>query len=154
MKKFILGTLSFLAIAVFTAFQTTDGNSCETKVLKEKARKSLDPYRYDSSKLIKISCRKQSFMKEVEVPLFIGEKYKFVFNTEALTKPVIIDIYNKDHDARNRKLLYSTKDDAAGKGEHIWEYARSTKVYVDYTIPAGGDSSSFAGCLLFVLGYK
>ena len=153
MKKIIIASLSFIILAAFTAFQTTE-NACETKALKEKARKALDPFRYDSSKLIKISCRKQSFVKEVEVPLFIGEKYRFVFNTEALTKPVIIDIYNKGKDARNRKLLFSTKDNPGKGGQQIWEHTRSTKVFVDYTIPAGGDSTNFAGCLLFVLGYN
>jgi hypothetical protein len=154
MKKILFLSLTICAVTIFTAFQITEG-VCETKALKDKARKSLDPFRYDSSKLIKITCRKNTFVKEMEVPLFIGEKYRFVFNTEALSKNVVIDIYNKDKDARNRKLLYSTKEDQAGKGgQHIWEHNRSTKVFVDYTIPAGSDSTAFAGCLLFVLGYN
>jgi hypothetical protein len=153
MKKFILGALALISFAVFSAFQGTDGPACDQKVLKDKAKKALDPYKYDSAKLTKITYKKKESVKEVEVPLFLGEKYRFVFNTETLKTLVVINVYNKDKESKNRKLLFTTKDAPSDKREHVWEHGRSTKVYVDYDVPAG-DSTSVPGCVLFMLGYK
>jgi hypothetical protein len=153
MRKFILGILSIFTLSVLSSFQTTQDSPCDSKLLKEKSRKTLDPYKYDSAKLTKITYRKKEFMREIEVPLFIGEKYRCVFNTETMSKGIVINVYNKDKDARSRKLLYTTKDAPATQTEHVWEHAHSTKIFVDYAIPAG-DSTSTAGCVLFMLGYK
>ncbi len=153
MRKFIIGTFSFFMLTVLSSFQTVKDSSCDSKALKEKSRKALDPYKYDSAKLTRITYRSKEFLREVEVPLFIGEKYRCVFNTETLSKGIVINVYNKDKDSRNRKLLFSTKDAPVTRTEHVWEHGHSTKIFVDYSVPAG-DSATAPGCVLFMLGYK
>jgi hypothetical protein len=153
MKLFTLVVFSVFTFAVLSAFQETPESPCESKTLKTKSRKTLEPYKYDSAKLTKIIYRKKEFLREIEVPLFFGEKYRCIFNTETLNKGVVINVYNKDKDSRNRKLLFTTKDAPATQTEYIWEHGHSTKIFVDYSIPAG-DSTSTSGCVLFMLGYK
>jgi hypothetical protein len=153
MNKTLSGLIAFICFSLCCAFQTADPSVCDIKGLKDQSRKLMDPYKYDSSKLTKISYKVKESLKEVEVPLFLGEKYRFIFNTETISKAVIINVYNRDKDARNRKLLWTSKDDPAGLKEHIFEHTHSMKVFVDYTIPAA-DSTATPGCLLFLLGYK
>lgn len=141
-------------LAGFSAGIPTD--DCNAKSLKDNTKSLLEPYKYDSSELTKITYKNQESVKEVEVPLFIGEKYRMVFNTEALPKPVEVAIYNKDKNSKKRILLYSSKEQSGGKKQFSFEPpAKSRKVFVDYVIPGGGsDSNSVTGCAVFVLGYK
>jgi hypothetical protein len=153
MNRILIGLISFLLFTFCCGFQTSDEPVCDSKSLKEKARKTMDPYKYDSAKMTKIAYKAKESLKEVEVPLFLGEKYRFVFNTETISKPVIINVYNKDKEARNRKLLWTSKDDPATLKEHIFEHTHAMKVFVDYAIPPT-DSTAAPGCILFMLGYK
>lgn len=125
---------------------------CNPAALKEKASKSLEPYKYDSSELTRILYKKKESVKEVEVPLFIGEKYMFVFEMEALPKRVEVEIYNRDKDSKKRKLLFSSKG-KTDLTEFQCEISKMRTVYVDYIVPAS-DESAQTGCALFVLGYK
>ncbi len=125
---------------------------CNPAALKEKAGKSLEPYKYDSSELTRILYKKKESVKEVEVPLFIGEKYMFVFEMEALPKRVEVEIYNRDKDSKKRKLLFSSKG-KTDLTEFQCEISKMRTVYVDYIVPAS-DESAQTGCALFVLGYK
>ncbi len=109
MKKIIKTLFSVLLVFVLMAFQGGDV-LCNAKELKEKARNLLEPYKYDSSELTRIMYKKKESVKEVEVPLFIGEKYRIAFELEALPKQVEVQIYNKDKESKNRKLLFSSKD--------------------------------------------
>jgi hypothetical protein len=88
----------------------------------------------------------------VEVPLFIGEKYRFVFELEALPKQVEVQIYNKDKESKNRKLLFSSKD-MGDKKEFLFEVAKVRHVYVDYVVPPT-EAGSYSGCAVFMVGYK
>jgi hypothetical protein len=153
MNKLLIAVLGFACLTVFGAFEGSDSTQCDTNALKDKSRKAMEPYKFDAAKLMKISTRGTEYMKEIEVPLFAGENYRFVFNAEALKSSIGIDIYNKDKDSKHRKLLFSSKEAGADKKEYVWEYSKSTKVYVDYVIPAG-ENGSFNGCLLFMVGYK
>ena len=109
MKKIVKPLFSIAIIFILMAFQGGDV-LCNAKELKEKASNALDPYKYDSSELTRIMYKKKETIKEVEVPLFIGEKYRIVFELEALPKQVEVQIYNKDKDSKGRKLLFSSKD--------------------------------------------
>ena len=104
------------------------------------------------SKLTHIAYRSKPWTKEIEVPLFIGEKYRMVFNTEALPKQVIINVYNRDKESKKRKLLFSSKDQT-DKKSFFFDIALARKAFIDYEIPAG-DSTSTGGCLVFMVGYK
>lgn len=135
------------------AFQTAE--NCDAINLKQKAKEALTPYRYDSGKVSRIIYSSKSQLKEMEVPVFIGEKYRMIFNTEALSKDVVVSIYNKSKETPNRVALFSTKNAAAGQKMHMFEPSQAKfKFYVDYEIPATADTTGAPECLIFMLGYK
>jgi len=151
MKKINQTFLLFVIVLGFMSFQVGD-IICDPKVLKEKAKNMLDPYKYDSSELTRIMYKKKESVKEVEVPLFIGEKYRFCFNMDAVPKTVEVQIYNKDKESKNRKLLFSSKDQG-DKREFQFEITKARHVFVDYVIPPV-ETGSYAGCAVFAIGYK
>jgi len=145
---------AFLALTG-AALQTQE--ICDQKGLKARTKEKLDPYKYDSGKLTKVTYKNKAQVKETEIPVFIGEKYRMVFNTEALSKNIIITVYNKDKESKGRKALWSSKDQPAGSKLHIWEPdKRAMKYFVDYEIPAAADSAFLnkQECMVFMLGYK
>lgn len=152
MKKIIKPFLSIVIVLVLMAFQGGDV-LCNAKELKEKAKELLEPYKYDSSELTRILYKTKQTLKEVEVPLFIGEKYRIVFELEALPKQVEVQIYNKDKDSKNRKLLFSSKDIGAEKKEFQFEISKVRQVYIDYVVPPT-ETGSYSGCAVFMVGYK
>ncbi|HKC69689.1 MAG TPA: hypothetical protein VKG26_15735 [Bacteroidia bacterium] len=156
MKKVILNKLLKLTSVfalLFLVFAFEGDTPCDAKVLKEKAKKQLEPYTYDMSKLTHITYKTKPWLKEIEVPLFIGEKYRLVFNTELLPKPIVINIYNRDKDSKKRKLLFTTKDAPADKKEFAFDLTMARKAFIDYEMPVG-DSTADGGCLIFMMGYK
>ena len=151
MKKIIKPIVSIVIVFVLMAFQGGDV-LCNAKELKEKAKLALEPYKYDSAELTRILYKAKESVKEVEVPLFIGEKYRMVFELEALPKHVEVQIYNKDKDSKNRKLLFSSKD-MGDKKEFQFEVSKVRHVYVDYIVPPT-EAGSYSGCAVFMVGYK
>lgn len=151
MKKIIKPIVSIVIAFVLMAFQGGDV-LCNAKELKEKAKLALEPYKYDSAELTRILYKAKESVKEVEVPLFIGEKYRMVFELEALPKHVEVQIYNKDKDSKNRKLLFSSKD-MGDKKEFQFEVSKVRHVYVDYIVPPT-EAGSYSGCAVFMVGYK
>lgn len=151
MTRIIKPIVSIVIVFVLMAFQTGDV-LCNSKELKEKAKLALEPYKYDSSELTRILYKAKETVKEVEVPLFIGEKYRMVFELEALPKQVEVQIYNKDKDSKNRKLLFSSKD-MGDKKEFQFEISKVRHVYVDYIVPPT-ETGSYSGCAVFMVGYK
>jgi hypothetical protein len=151
LNKLLKLTSVFTLLLFVFAFQ---GDApCDAKALKDKAKKQLEPYTYDMSKLTHITYKAQPWLKEIELPLFIGEKYRLVFNTEALSKQIVISIYNRDKDSQKRKLLFTTKDAAADKREFSFDLSMARKAFIDYEMPAG-DSTLDGGCLVFMMGFK
>ena len=153
MNTFLKPFLSLLIVFGLMSFEGSDPILCDAKILKEKAEDLLNPFKYDSSELTRILYKNTESVKEVEVPLFIGEKYKIVFVTEALPKGVEIQIYNKDKESKNRKLLFSYKDASSEKENIQFEISKSRHVFVDYIIPPV-EEGSFSGCVVFAVGYK
>jgi hypothetical protein len=124
---------------------------CDTKTLKKEGISKLNPYYYSSSKVNTINYDYKSQIKEIEVPLFKGEKYKLVFNKSALPKDVVVKIYDKDKEHTGRDPLFSTE----GMNDQIVSYEpkKAKTLYVDYLIPeAKGTKES--GCIVFILGYQ
>lgn len=151
MKKILKSLFSILTLTCLMGFQGGDV-LCNAKELKEKASSALDPYKYDSSELTRISYKSKETVKEVEVPLFIGEKYRIVFELEALPKHVEVQIYNKDKSTKNRKLLFSSKEFGEKKEFHF-EVSKTRHVYIDYVVPPT-EEGSYSGCAVFMVGYK
>jgi translation elongation factor EF-4 len=111
----------------------------------------LDPYSYDSGKVTRLKTTAKDQVKEIEIPMFIGEKYRVSFNLSALKKNVEINIYNRDKDNSKRKLLFTNKDKF--EKEFVFDIAKYRNIYIDYVIPAGTVGEDL-GCAVFVLGYK
>ena len=153
MNKFLKPLLSVLIVVGLTSIQGGDTILCNVKALKEKAENLLDPYKYDSSELTKIIYKKLESVKEVELPLFIGEKYKVIFVTEALPKAVEIQIYNKDKESKNRKLLFSSKDAGSDKKDISFDVSMARHIFIDYVVPPV-EIGSYSGCVVFAVGYK
>lgn len=153
MNRIIKPLLTLFVLVAMMSFQGGDNILCNAKELKEKAKEMLDPYKYDSSELTRIMYKNKETIKEVEVPLFIGEKYRLCFNLEALPKSVEVQIYNKDKESKNRKLLFSSKEVGLDKKEFQFEISKSRHIYVDYVIPQT-ETGSYSGCAVFALGYK
>lgn len=152
-RTLLIYPIAALVIALTGAFiQSTD--QCDTKKLKDDAKAALDPYTYDSGKVTRLYYKKKEAIKEIEIPVFIGEKYKFVFNSAGITRDVKISIYNKDKDAKNRKELFSC---SAKDGEKIQSFVPEggkTHFYVDYALPAVADSLPPSECMVLMLGFK
>lgn len=129
-------------------------DTCDTKKLKEDAKAALDPFKYDSGKVTRLYYKKKEQMKELEIPVFVGEKYRVVWNTEGITRPVVITIFNKDKESKNRKEMFSF---TATPGEKIHSYepvGAKFKFYVDYSLPVVNDSLPPSECMVMMLGYK
>lgn len=145
--------VSVMIIALTCAFiQATD--ACDAKTLKENAKAALDPFKYDSGKLTRLYYKKKEAMKELEIPVFFGETYKFVWNTEALSRQVKVTVFDKDKNSTKRKELFSF---TTGSGEKIHSFTPSkhaTKYYVDYDLPAVSDSIPPSECMVMMLGFK
>ncbi|MEQ8624282.1 MAG: hypothetical protein RJQ00_05490 [Vicingaceae bacterium] len=148
--KRIIYSATFLIIT-FLALAATNSESCDTKALKKQGIAELNPYFYSAAKVNTISYDYKETRKEIEVPLFKGEKYKMVFNKKALPKDVVIEVYDKDKENTNRSPIFSSADST---GTLVtFEPKKSKKMYVNYVIPEAGDVKE-TGCLVFILGYQ
>lgn len=149
---FLLPT-AIICISLTCAFiQAAD--SCDVKTMKENAKAALDPFNYDSGKVTRLYYKKKEQMKELEIPTFIGEKYRVVWNTEGITRNVVISVYSKDKETKNRKALFTA---TAKPGEKIYTFdpeGLKFKFYVDYDLPAVNDSLPPSECMVMMLGYK
>ena len=133
------------------ALAATNSETCDSKTLKKQGIAELNPYFYSAAKVNTINYDYKITRKEIEVPLFKGEKYKMVFNKKALPKDVVIEVYDKDQTTSNRKALFSSKDSS---GDIVtFEPKKSKKMYVNYVIPEAGEITE-SGCLVFILGYQ
>ncbi len=149
MKRLIY-TTTFLIIT-FLALAATNSETCDTKTLKKEGIAELNPYFYSAAKVNTISYDYKVTRKEIEVPLFKGEKYKMVFNKKSLPKDVIIEIYDKDDSHESRELLFTSKD--SNTEIVTFEPIKSKKMYVNYVIPEA-EGIKETGCLVFILGYQ
>lgn len=159
MKHTILGLLFFTLVTSVSMGQAYE--HCDTRTLKDTCKDYINPpYRYDASNTILITFQRKPQLKEIELPMFLGEKYKLIFNTYALPPGVEIHIYNKDANHEKRKELFSCSSSDA-KRVFIYETEHfERRIYVDYVIPAkhgvanGDDALQVQGCGVLVIGYK
>lgn len=126
---------------------------CPAKDTKGKMKKLLSPFKYDSANTTRFAFKGKPLRKEVEVPLFLTEKYKILFSVEGMPVRPSVKIFNKDKDSKNRELLFNSEDHK-DKTEFEYETKKWTrKVFVDIEVPALPDSLG-TGCVFFMLGYE
>lgn len=152
MKKIIL--ICFFSSFLFLAFSLSTTQECNSTELKKAARALLKPYKYDSAKLTKYTFKDQPQKLEVEVPLFIGEKYRFIFNSQAMNQKIGISIYNKKNGSKKRELLFSNESIPDSQEQFMFEPGKGRKLFVNYDIPANQDSVVKKGCVLFLVGFE
>jgi hypothetical protein len=162
MKKHNLFVFLFVAMLASSAMAQSY-EYCDTKTLKDSCKDYLNkPYKYDAANIILVTLGRKPQMKEVELPMFMGETYRLIFNTYALPPGVEIHVYNKDADHDNRKELFSCNSSDASKKMFLWDTDHfHSKLYVDYIIPAnhdnppaGTDAPLIQGCGVLVIGFK
>jgi len=153
MKRYISATLIVLVLIVGSTKALEQNFVCQSTDLKNELKPLLKPdYKYDSSKTTRIYTKNEEQVKEIEVPLFIGEKYKFLFNTKQMMKGVKIEVYNKRMGKKNRDLLYSSENDTPKENKYFFEPDKSRTMYINYTVPKTAEKQS--GCVVFLLGYQ
>lgn len=154
MKKIIFYSTILLVLLTSTALKLEEVQ-CVAADLKNELKPLLKPeYKYDSSQITRIVYKKEAFQTGIEVPLFMGEKYRFLFNTAGLPKDVEITIYDKKPGNKNKNALFTlSKVKEAGRHLYSFEPEKSKKMYIVYTIPAA-EEEDLKGCLVFLLGYK
>ena len=149
--------ISYLVLALAIGFISTAAvemvTECDATSLKKELKGELKPnFKYDSSKTTRFTYKAKSQRKEMEVPLFMGEKYRFLFNTKCLPIDVKVEIYSKPVGNKKRKLLYSL-DRKEGKNLYAYEPEKSRKMYVNYSIPKTTEEG-IRGAMVFILGYR
>lgn len=145
----LLLAVAFFTLTAQTSSEVTD--YCTSSVTKKKAKQALAPFKYDGSKTTRITFKYVDQRKELEIPLYFGERYRMVFNREGAPQQVDISIYNKSHTQKGRELLWSSKDQPAGD-QFVFEPKRARKMYVNYDIPSTNDTIK-KGCMVMLLGY-
>jgi hypothetical protein len=155
MKKFvqILGVFVLFVAITAAGNRKVSNGSCSNSEAKIKAIDSLNTYFYASSKTSSINYTYKTSVKEVEVPLFKGEKYRMVFNRQDLPKNVEIEIYDKSRESDSRNLVYSSKTEGNGANILSYEPKKAKNLYINYIIPPAQGSDE-TGCIVFVLGYQ
>lgn len=150
MKKILLaGLVGLVFIYGFTAIEA---DTCDKKALTASCKKKMEPFKYDSQKFTKIMFTKKAQQLEVEVPVFIGEKYRLVFNTSALPKGIQVNVYTKDKESKKREAIFSSK--GVSDKEIVFDAPRVRKLFVDYDVPADSTNAKLSGCMVFMVGYK
>jgi len=86
--------------------------------------------------------------------VFLGEKYRLVFNTSSLPKSVVISVYTKDKESKKRTPIYTTKDAPAGTNEFVFDAPRVRNMYIDYNVPVDNTNPKLSGCMVFMVGYQ
>lgn len=147
----------FYFLIIWTLFSFQSSNLCDPKKLKDDCKPYMESYNYDLSKLARFTYKNKPQVKENELELYYGEKYRFVFNVSDAPIPIVISLYNKDKDHKNRKLLFTTKGEPSDKKFFTFEYTHARRVFIDYEIPADTANNGGlvqTGCVMLVLGYK
>lgn len=150
MKKTVyISLVGLLVMYGFTTIQQSP--EVDKKALTASCKKKIEPYKYDSQKFTKINFTKKAQQLEVEVPVFIGEKYRLVFNTSSLPKPIKISVYTKDKETTKREPIFTSKP---GETEVVFDVPRVRKMYIDYEVPVDSTNTNASGFVVFMMGYK
>ena len=152
-KVFYISLISLVFWFSFSPIQIP--NEVDKAKLVADCRTKMDTYKYDSQKFTKINFTEKSQLLEVEVPVFVGEKYRIVFNTSALLpNNISINIYTKSKESEKRENIYSNKGVVSPTGEYVFDVPRVRKLFIDYEIPADSTSQKKSGYILMMVGYK
>ena len=147
-SKIIIFTL--LAFCAYICISADVTIFCKQKENIPKCKKLLNPYIYDVSEVTYLNITDQKQTKEIEIPVYYGEKYRIVISTEGIPENIGIEIYNDKPGSKNAEKLFSKelKDEKT----IYFDPKESKKYYVVYTIPSAKES--IKGCAVLMLGFK
>jgi hypothetical protein len=169
LKTFLL--LFFLCAAFPLVAQEGDDESSESEAVKttaaklslcdrngarDKLKKALIPYRYNSMIVTNIGFRRYNQVKEISVPLFYDSKYRLVFNTEGLPQDLKVEIYDAPLTSKKRTKLYEAM---STEKQFVYEPGDDVKtgvVFVNYIVPAftGEPGDVSVGCVVVMVGFE
>ncbi len=149
---FAFALMQMQSIQLFAQQQSV----CNSVEIRKKARLLFKPdFHYDASKTTFVTFMNKKQFKELEVPLYIGERYKVIFSTESLPQDVDIEVFDKKYSSKSRTKIFSSKDvEKSEDGTYIFEPKKPLRrMYIDYSIPpTQGEIEK--GCIIVTLGYK
>lgn len=163
-KKRILALLIPLAMGSVAMAQNYD-DCTKVSVLKDTCKFYLNlaeyngQFHYNCANYVAVKFIRKEQVKEIEIPIFSGEAYIFIFNSYNLAPGVKIDVWNKPQKDTKRENLFSCKSTDAQKINRFMPKKKlRDHVYIDYTIEAHpavkDDSPENGGCGMLVVGYK
>ncbi|NNM93989.1 MAG: hypothetical protein HKL88_00830 [Bacteroidia bacterium] len=162
-KKNLIAVV-LLACSCFMA--KGQSNDCNVNALKDTCKFYFnlpeyggEPFHYDCANRVDVKFIRKEQVKEIQIPIFSGEEYLFVFNTYALAPGVKIDVWNKPIEDSKRENLFSVKSSDAVKVNRFMPKKKlRDRIYIDYTIeahPTVSDSNpENGGCGMVVVGFK
>lgn len=153
MKNII--AIALLSLFSFSSLFAQESASCDATTIKNELKAELKPdYKYDSSKITRYTASGDFQGKEIEVPLFEGEKYRLVFNITDADKNFQVYVYSEKAGTKNRKALFALKNvREEGKSVYVYEPEGQSKLYITYVIPPSLEGVK-ESCAAFMLGYK
>ncbi len=140
----------------FFAFMLIAGGifaQCSPHKIAKEFKPNLKPYKYDSYAYNEVNFTQKEQTIEVVFTAFADTKYKLVFGTSLFDEDVKVNIYDKSMHVHKRTKFY---DGSKGGVDNLFwsiEIANPGIYYIDYTIPAKGDSKSTDGCLVMLIGF-
>jgi len=151
-KKYISIIFTVAVLFSLSAFQTSNPAECDVEEALKTCKKNLTPFSFQDRKTVTFDYTSESQTKEFDIQLYEGEEYRFVIN-RAFSPGVEIEVYNKPQDKKNRKLVYSSKDDSNKGSLLTFEPLTIPHLYIDVIIP--NDVTDRAqGCVTIMVGYE
>lgn len=158
MIKKITITMALASGLFLAGFKVADkgekNENCNQRDMLKKSKKALGPYEYDTFDYTPINYTKKEQLREVSIPLFSDEAYAIVITAIGSDgKRLNVEIYNKNKAAKNRELLFSTKDLPEDQTQFVFEPKVSKAIFINYTVPASTTVGE-SGCFMKVVGYQ
>lgn len=160
MKKILLFVVAIsLGLAMVPptkAPKIEDSCKKETQILNGKEK--LSPFRYEKIKTVAITMKEYAQLKEIIIPIYQEQQYRFVFNAEGMPADIEVEITDRPRDNKKAVVLYSGK---AGTAESVMhetaegEFYREVYVYLKIPPTEVIDPELIQkGCVVFLTGYK
>jgi hypothetical protein len=146
------GILFLLSVFLFGLLPGESFSQCNPHKIAKDFKPNLNPYKYDSYAYNNIKFTDKPQTIEVLFTAFAGVKYKLVFGTSLFDENVQVNIYDKSMRVHKRNKLF---DNNSGVDNLFWshEFTDPGNYYIDYEVPAKGNSKSPDGCVVLLIGY-
>lgn len=127
---------------------------CSPHKIAKQYKPNIAPYKYDSYAYNDVTFNDKTQTIEVVFTAFSDMKYKLVFGTSMFDENVRVNVYDKSMRVHKRNKLY---DGSKGGVDNLFwsiEITNPGIYYIDYEVPAKGDSKSTDGCMVMLIGYQ